>query len=93
MVMENNNTERQRGEVINFLPRKGYGFIRGNDGSNIFVHFSDIRGKLYRTLTIGEEVEYTVIQGAKGPQATDVVRLNPPPDEEIVILNNSLRTW
>ena len=91
--MENNNTKRHRGEVINFLPRKGFGFIRGEDGDKIFVHFSDIRGKQYRTLTNGEDVEYTITQGAKGPQATDVVRLNPPPEEEPLTPINPGRTW
>jgi CspA family cold shock protein len=93
MEIENDELERQRGEVINFLPRKGYGFIRGRDGSKIFVHFSAIRGSEYRTLVPGEEVEFTIVQGHKGPQAIDVERLNPPPEEEPVILISHGRTW
>ncbi len=79
--------------VINFLPRKGYGFIRSAEGDRIFVHYSDIRGKAFRTLTAGEEVEFSIIDGPKGHQAVDVVRLNPPPDEEPPSGIDSGRTW
>ena len=91
--MDNDNTKRHVGEVINFLTRKGYGFIRGEDGNKIFVHYSDIRGKDYRTLTSGEKVEFSLIQGPKGLQAVDVLRLNPPVEEEPVILTSDGRTW
>jgi len=85
--------ERCHGVVTSFLPRKGYGFIRGDDGSKVFVHYSDIRGRQYRTLVIGEEVEYDVLMNRRGPQAVDVVRLNPPPDSETPSLLDEGRTW
>jgi len=87
------DVNRLRGVVINFLPRKGYGFIRGVNGERIFVHYSDIRGKSFRTLTTGEEVEFDIVDGPKGPQAVDVVRLNPPPNEEPPSLIDSGKTW
>lgn len=88
-----NPPDRHRGIVINFLPRKGFGFIRGEDDEKIFVHYSDIRGKKFRTLIAGEEVEYSISIGVKGPQAVEVVRLNPPPDDDPVELEDSGRTW
>ncbi|MCF7810718.1 cold shock domain-containing protein [bacterium] len=90
---EDISTVRQRGIVTNFLPRKGYGFIRSSDGISVFVHFSAIRGGDYRTLIPGEEVEYTMVQAQKGPQALDVLRLNPPQEEEPVILTSLGKTW
>ena len=81
------------GEVINFLPRKGFGFIRGDDGSKVFVHYSDIRGRKYRTLIEGERVEYSLIEGTKGPQAVDVLRLNPPSEEMPPQPIDPGRTW
>jgi len=84
---------RLRGKVINFLSRKGYGFIQGEDGVKVFVHYSDIRSQSYRTLEVGEEVEFTRVQGLKGPQAVDVVRLNPPSGEEIPPPLVPDRTW
>jgi len=75
---------RSKGVVATFLPRKGYGFVTGPEGEQLFVHFSDIRGKGFRTLEAGEEVEYTRVMGDRGAQATDVVRLNPPVSDEIL---------
>jgi len=72
---------RCKGVVATFLSRKGYGFITGEEGEKLFVHFSDIRGHGFRTLEAGEEVEYTRAMGDRGAQATDVVRLNPPVGE------------
>ncbi len=85
---------RQRGTVINFLSRKGFGFIKGETGEKIFVHFSDIKGKDFRTLTDGEEVQYDLIKDPKGLQAKNVVRLNPPEEEEeLPPLSGTERTW
>lgn len=88
-----NPSVRHRGIVINFLPRKGYGFIRGENDEKIFVHYSDIRGKEFRTLIAGEEVEYSINIGSKGPQAVDVVRLNPPPNDDPIDPSADGRTW
>ncbi|MEA3355835.1 MAG: cold-shock protein [Candidatus Bipolaricaulota bacterium] len=65
-------TERETGTVKWFNNTKGYGFITREQGEDVFVHFSSIRGEGYRTLEEGQKVEFTVTQGEKGPQAQDV---------------------
>ena len=67
--------ERETGSVKWFNDAKGYGFIERDQGEDIFVHFSAIRGEGYRTLEEGQKVEFTVVDGDKGPQAQDVVAL------------------
>lgn len=64
--------ERETGTVKWFNATKGYGFIAREQGGDIFVHFSAIRGEGYRSLDEGQRVEFTVTQGEKGPQAQDV---------------------
>lgn len=91
--MNSPSEKREKGVVINFLSRRGYGFILSGDGEKVFVHYSDIRGKQYKTLVPGEEVEYTAVRGVKGPQAVDVLRLNPPPEDEPPQPLDSSRTW
>lgn len=62
-----------QGTVKWFNEEKGYGFIAPDDGSaDLFVHYSGISGRGYRSLTDGAKVTFTVAQGAKGPQATNV---------------------
>lgn len=63
-----------RGKVKWFNASKGYGFISQEDGSDVFVHFSAIQGEGFKTLDEGQEVEFDVIKGAKGPQAANVVK-------------------
>jgi CspA family cold shock protein len=58
------------GKVARWLDGKGYGFIKGEDGKDIFVHNSDIQGK--NSLREGEKVEFEVTQGDKGPRAVNV---------------------
>ena len=65
--------ERETGVVKWFNATKGYGFIARNSGGDVFVHYSAIRGTGYRSLEEGQQVEFTVVQGQKGPQAQDVV--------------------
>ena len=65
------------GAVKWFDEKKGYGFIEGQDGRDIFVHFSDIQVEGFRKLAEGESVEYEPLQGQKGPRATKVSRLSP----------------
>jgi cold shock protein len=61
------------GTVKWFSDEKGYGFITPDDGSkDVFVHFSNIVGEGFRSLSEGAKVEFEVTEGAKGPQATDV---------------------
>lgn len=63
-----------RGIVRWFNNSKGYGFLGREGGPDVFVHFSSIQGEGYKSLKEGEEVEYDVIQGEKGPQADQVSR-------------------
>ena len=61
------------GTVKWFNPDKGYGFIDPDDGEpEIFVHYSGIQGRGYRSLEAGQRVEYRTMPGARGPQATAV---------------------
>lgn len=60
------------GKVKRFNAEKGFGFIEGEDGKDVFVHFSAIAMEGYKTLEEGAAVEFDVIEGAKGPQAVDV---------------------
>jgi len=55
-----------------FDPKKGYGFIDGGDGPDIFVHYSGIRGAEVRSLSQGDVVSYEIVDGEKGPIAEDV---------------------
>lgn len=63
------------GTVKWFNAEKGYGFISNDEGGeDVFVHFSAIQAEGYKTLEEGQEVEFEVVQGAKGPQAANVTR-------------------
>lgn len=67
--------ERLSGTVKWFDERKGYGFISRRDGGeDVFVHFSDIKGQGFKTLREGEEVEFTLGKGERGPKASNVER-------------------
>ena len=61
-----------RGTVKWFSDEKGYGFISREGGEDVFVHFSGISGVGFKSLAEGQQVEFEVTQGKKGPQATDV---------------------
>jgi len=65
----------QKGTVKWFNAEKGYGFIQSEDGTDVFVHFSAIQGEGYKSLDEGAAVEFEVIEGAKGPQAANGVKL------------------
>ncbi|MBR2551553.1 MAG: cold-shock protein [Erysipelotrichaceae bacterium] len=62
------------GKVKWFSADKGYGFICGDDGTEIFVHYSAIVQDGYKTLENDQLVEYDVVVGEKGPQAANVVK-------------------
>lgn len=64
-----------KGTVKWFNATKGYGFISGEDGEDVFVHYSAINSDGYKTLEEGQEVEFEVVEGQKGPQATNVTAL------------------
>jgi CspA family cold shock protein len=68
-------TERVTGTVKWFNGAKGYGFIEREEGDDVFVHFSAIRGEGFRNLEEGQSVEFNVEQGMKGLQASDVAIL------------------
>jgi CspA family cold shock protein len=64
-----------RGRVKWFNAQKGYGFIEREGEDDVFVHYSAIQQEGYKTLEEGEEVEFDLVQGDRGPQAANVVRL------------------
>jgi CspA family cold shock protein len=66
-------SERIIGTVKWFNGTKGYGFIARDGGPDVFVHFSAIQAEGFKNLNEGQKVEFTVEQGAKGPQAANVV--------------------
>lgn len=63
---------RARGKVKWFNGDKGYGFITQDNGPDLFVHYSEIRGSGYRTLNEGDVVEFDITDGKKGKQASAV---------------------
>lgn len=64
----------ERGRVKWFNAEKGFGFIERDNGNDVFVHFSAISMDGYKTLEEGTEVQFEVVEGAKGPQASNVSR-------------------
>ncbi|ANB60183.1 CspA family cold shock protein [Anoxybacillus voinovskiensis] len=65
----------QNGKVKWFNNEKGYGFIEVEGGADVFVHFTAIQGEGYKTLEEGQEVSFEIVQGNRGPQAANVVKL------------------
>ncbi|PYZ96183.1 cold-shock protein [Alteribacter lacisalsi] len=63
------------GKVKWFNSEKGFGFIEREDGDDVFVHFSAINAEGFKTLEEGQEVEFEIVEGDRGPQAANVVRL------------------
>ncbi len=64
-----------KGTVKWFNAEKGYGFITGEDGKDVFVHFSAIQGDGFKTLDENQSVEYDLTEGQRGMQASNVVKL------------------
>ena len=60
------------GTVKWFNNTKGYGFITADDGTDVFVHHSDVQGEGFKSLEEGESVEFDITQGEKGPKAANV---------------------
>lgn len=63
-----------KGTVKWFNNQKGFGFISDEQGNDVFVHYSGIQSNGFKSLEEGQEVEFEVVQGAKGPQAANVVK-------------------
>jgi CspA family cold shock protein len=61
------------GRVKWFNEKKGYGFISQDDGEDVFVHYTAIQARGFRTLHEGQKVRFDIVQGPKGPQAANVV--------------------
>lgn len=64
-----------KGKVKWFNSEKGFGFIESEEGNDVFVHYTAIQTTGFRSLEEGQEVEFNVVQGPKGAQAADVVKL------------------
>lgn len=64
-----------QGKVKWFNAEKGYGFIEREDGGDVFVHFSAIQTDGFKTLEEGQAVEFDIVEGARGPQAANVIKL------------------
>jgi len=70
------DSELPIGRVKWFNDSKGYGFIEQENGEDVFVHFSAIQQEGFKSLSEGQQVQFEVVQGPKGPQAANVVKVN-----------------
>ena len=66
---------RSRGKVKWFNDQRGFGFIEQPDGKDLFVHHTAVQGEGFKTLEEGQEVEFDIVEGPKGLQAANVVKL------------------
>lgn len=64
-----------QGKVKWFNAEKGFGFIEREDGDDVFVHFSAIQTEGFKTLEEGQAVEFEIVEGNRGPQASNVTKL------------------
>lgn len=69
------NVKYMQGKVKWFNAEKGYGFIEREDGDDVFVHYSAIDAEGFKTLDEGQTVEFEIVEGQRGPQAANVVKL------------------
>lgn len=65
----------KQGTVKWFDAKKGFGFISVDGGDDVFVHFTAIGGDGFKSLEEGDQVQFNIVEGSKGPQAADVVKL------------------
>ena len=68
-------TVMNKGTVKWFNNQKGYGFISDEEGNDVFVHYTGLSMEGFKTVEEGQKVEFEVVNGAKGPQATNVTKL------------------
>ncbi|MEE4659354.1 MAG: cold-shock protein [Halieaceae bacterium] len=68
-------SEKVKGTVKWFNESKGFGFIEQEGGPDVFAHYSAIQGSGFKTLAEGQQVEFNVSQGQKGPQAENIMAL------------------
>ena len=64
-----------KGVVRRFNNQRGFGFISDSEGNDVFVHYTGINGEGFKALEEGQEVEFDIVQGEKGPQAVNVTKL------------------
>ena len=72
-IMSNSNVVK--GTVKWFNETKGFGFIQQESGPDVFAHFSEIASSGFKTLLEGQMVEFSVVQGQKGPNAVNIVAI------------------
>ena len=70
--MSSQQQQQQKGTVKWFNESKGFGFIKRENGADLFVHFRSIQGTGFKTLAEGQAVTFTEVSGQKGPQAENV---------------------
>jgi CspA family cold shock protein len=75
VICSRRNERVEKGKVKWFNAEKGFGFIEREGGRDVFVHFSAITMDGYKTLDEGMEVQFDVVEGAKGPQAANVQKV------------------
>ncbi|MDI6728001.1 MAG: cold-shock protein [Thermodesulfovibrionales bacterium] len=63
------------GKVKWFNESKGFGFIQQDNGQDVFVHYSSIAGNGFKTLAEGQRVQFDIVEGDRGPKATNVVKI------------------
>jgi CspA family cold shock protein len=64
-----------QGTVKWFNESKGFGFIKRDEGNDVFAHYKDIEGNGFKTLSEGDVVSFEIVEGNKGPKATNIVKL------------------